>query len=177
MASFRNASNYGKENPCSGCAAPCCRCQVHSYNAPGKFKDLDQALYRLGVPGSELVVGSNGDWMLVYWLTCALFDEDSCSCSVHGTPAQPKVCVYYDPYDCWFRRSFVGAAPETVVRMNRARFEKWMKAVEIDVQGGIVELPTFEDSRRLVADLPIEPVFREGPLVGEVAPRLERKEM
>jgi hypothetical protein len=139
--------------------------------------DLDQARYRLLSPAAELMLTRDGDWLLVQWLSCTLFGEETCACSVHGTSAKPKVCVHFNPYDCWFRQNFSDVPNPDAVRFNLARYAKWTEQVQVDEEGSVVALPTFESAQTLVADIPIEPAFQKMPAAAgaDVRP-LERKE-
>jgi hypothetical protein len=166
MASFRSFDEQSRENPCSGCPAPCCRIQLLFYPTPSKFMDLDQARYRLLAPGAELILSDTNDWLLLHWLTCSLFAEGTCSCSVHGTPAKPKVCVLANPWDCWFKLNFVGEVPRSIVRLDLARFDAWLEAVKLGDDGAIESLPSFEQTREIVSQLPIQPSFGAIPLDG-----------
>lgn len=117
----------------------------------------------------------SGAWYLVRWLDCSLFDGESCTCSVHGTSRQPKVCVHFNAYDCWFRQILVGEA-RRALRLDLTRFERFVAAVEIDEDGRITSLPSFDETSRLVANLKIRPSFPALPLREATVRRLDTRE-
>ncbi len=71
-----------------------------------------------------------------------------------------------NPWDCWFKLNFVGELPRNIVRLDLARFDVWLEAVKLGDDGAIESLPSFEQTRELVSQLPIQPSFRAIPLDG-----------
>lgn len=145
-----------QENPCDGCPAPCCRVHLSPCKVPETFMDLDFVRYSLLFPGTECLVGSDGRWSLLRWQTCQAFAESSCTCTLHGTPQKPRICVTFNPHACWYKRNFTTDSPPDLYRLNLARFEAWVEEIEIDAAGRIAAVPTFERSQELLGSIPLE---------------------
>lgn len=153
-------AEVGQHNPCAGCPAPCCRMQLVPYKVPRTAFDIDHVRYMLLFPSTELIVGPAGDWFVLKWEDCRKLDAEACLCTVHGTPEQPRICVTYNAFDCWYRRNFVTDSPPELYRLNLERFERWVQGLLFDEQGAIVEAPCFEEAQALVKAIPITPSFR-----------------
>ena len=152
-----------ESNPCDGCPAPCCRLHLTPCAAPRTFTDLDFARYTLLFPHTEFVVSSQGDWSLLRWQDCSAFDAERALCALHGTRDKPQVCVYFNPHQCWYKRNFVGDGRAEVYRLDRKRFDVWVREIAMDADGTIVSVPSFERSQEILAPLPIEPNFTLSP--------------
>lgn len=150
---------YGRENPCDNCPAPCCQAQLHTYQAPNTFKDLDMIRYRLQFPETELVICRTGEWYLLHWKTCSRFRKETYSCSLQGTAEKPQVCSFFNQYDCWFKQNVVVAGQSSAIRVDQNRFEEWAKGIRLDERGKVVAFPPFDEMREMVADIPISHVF------------------
>jgi len=162
-------ADWGASNPCTGCPAPCCRMQIFPHPPPQSFSDLDQVRYLLLFPDTEVLVSVTGDWSIVKWSTCGELDGACATCRVHGTPAQPRICATFSPYNCWYKRNFVaGGTPETY-RLDRARFDRWVEAIGLDQDGRIVAAPSFEEAQELLAGSPISPVLEMDPALAKPA--------
>ncbi len=155
---------FTQRNPCAGCPAPCCRSQLVSYKVPATFAEVDHIGYMLQFPHTEIISTLDGLWYVLKWETCSLFAPGTCTCSVHNTPAKPMVCVNYSAFDCWYKRNFVTEQPPNIYRLNRARFDVWVRSIRFDEDGRIVEAPNFEQAQSLVQGIPIEPVLHMLPV-------------
>ena len=147
-------------NPCVGCPAPCCRMLLSPHVPPRTLKEVDHMRFVLLFHNSEVSISSEGQWSLIQWQTCRLFEEKNCTCSVHNTPKQPLICREHSPYQCWYKRNFVESnASSEICRLNLERFEDWIKKVTFDEGGMILSLPSFEEMKEMVKKIPIEPKF------------------
>lgn len=145
----RNFSAFAEHNPCDGCSAPCCRMVIVPQETPTTFHGLDHLRYLVAHEGVELLLDRNGHWQLSTHAPCSLLAEDN-RCSVHATPKKPKICVNYDPHGCWYRRNFHDVdEPPDVIRMDLAGFERILDRVTFDDDGDIVDVPSYDELRRL----------------------------
>ncbi len=157
----KNFMELAHNNPCEGCPAPCCQMQVMPWVPPRALMSVDHMRFSLLFPGTEFIVAATGEFSLVKWSTCSLFNEKTCRCSVHGTPKQPLTCVHFNPFQCWYKRNFVtdGPSPD-VYRLNMARYEVWVKNIEFDDDNNIKALPSFQEAQELVKDIPLDYIFK-----------------
>jgi hypothetical protein len=146
----RPFTQFAESNPCDGCSAPCCRIVLTPHAEPRTFTDLDYIRYLLGFPDTEMIVARDGSWQALSHRTCLLLDLAEARCTVHGTPRKPKVCVFFDPYRCWYKRNFTTADPPDIVRLDLSRFEAVLSACVLDDEGRLTEVPTWERMRELV---------------------------
>lgn len=153
-------AQMGQENPCVGCPAPCCRMQLIPYKRPETFMDMDHVHYMLLFPNTEVVVTATGDWFVLEWQECREFEASTCACRVHHSTVQPRICFYYNAYDCWYKKNFVGELPPQIYRLNLSRFEIWVNEILFDDKGKIVSAPCFEKSQEILKATPIEPTFQ-----------------
>lgn len=149
-------------NPCDGCPAPCCRTQLSPYKTPATFADIDHVRFTLLFPNTELVVAETGEWSVMRWANCIFLDEKDCTCTVHGTPAKPKICVQYDAHNCWYKRNLVTDDPPEIYRLTGRRFEAWVREITFHEDGRIASVPSFERAREVVAAIPVEVEMRPG---------------
>jgi Fe-S-cluster containining protein len=160
MATQKTFAQMSEENPCEFCPAPCCRMQLMPQKVPRTYLDLDYLRYLLLFPNTEIVISSDGSFSLLKWQICHLLETQTCKCSVHGTPQKPHICVFYSPYNCWYKRNFVeGQTPETY-RLNLARFNCWVNEITLSEEGQIISVPSFEKSQEIVSQIPIEVTFQ-----------------
>jgi hypothetical protein len=144
-------------SPCATCdTSPCCRyLPLHTF--PVKtLLDLDHVAYLLNFDHIRVGVGAHGEWSVYYQYPCRFLSPDDASCTVHDTPDQPRICVHYNPYSCWYRHSLPGGDADFVV-VDRPRFEQLLNFVEFDANRVIVATPAFDELARLFEDLPLEP--------------------
>lgn len=147
----RRFTDLAEANPCDGCSAPCCRIVLTSHPTPQTFMDLDYIRYLLGFPGTELIVSRDGAWQQLSHRTCGLLDAADSRCTVHGTVRKPKVCVFFNPYRCWYKRNFTVADPPDIVRLDLSRFEAMLDACVFDDNGQLTQVPPWELLRDLVS--------------------------
>lgn len=147
-------------NPCEGCPAPCCKMLLTPQQLPQTIRDIDHMRYSILFENSEIALSSGGDWSLIKWQNCTLLEQKKCTCSVHGTSKQPLICKDFSPHQCWYKRNFVkGESQSDIYRLNRQRFEIWIEEIAFDELGVITSFPDFEQIRKKLDNIPIEPVF------------------
>jgi hypothetical protein len=132
-------------DPCSGCAAWCCKRLVFNRGIPADASQLEFLRYCLGFPGVEVGVAADS-WAVIVSTTCRHLDGNRCS--VFGTDQRPLKCSYYDAMSCGYRRHFGTPRPDDIVRVSRDQF------------GLIADSIVFDDVGRIVAIPPIE-IFRD----------------
>ena|SRR5258707_8710371 len=141
--------------PCEGCSAPCCTMLVLPHPAPVRWMDFDFLRYSLGFPGMEALLYEDGRWSLVVHRECRNFDARARRCNVHGTPEQPRTCVYYSPHHCWYKRNFNGdqtqLAPPDVLRLDLAKLDRLLQMIEFDPEGLMVSWPGWPAVRDAIA--------------------------
>lgn len=144
--------------PCEGCSAPCCTMLVLPHPAPVRWMDFDFLRYSLGFPGMEALLYEDGRWSLVVHRECSNFDARSRRCTVHGTPNQPRTCVYYSPHHCWYKRNFHGDQAPDVLRLNLEKLDRVLELIEFDPEGSMVGWPGWPAVRdRLAQSAAAEP--------------------
>jgi len=132
-----------RENPCLSCeTSPCCWYLPLQTFEPSTYLDVDGLYKLLLFERIELGLSSSGTWSAYYVHPCRFLDRETHLCQVHATDLQPKTCVYYKPFGCWYRRVLSGPATEEYVRVDLRRFRE------------IVALYRFDDNRRVVATPP-----------------------
>jgi|WetSurMetagenome_2_1015567.scaffolds.fasta_scaffold643876_1 hypothetical protein len=152
-----NFERFSQANPCAGCPAPCCQLQLIPHRTPATFMEIDFLHYMLMFPRTEVVVTINGDWSIVKWENCGEFEAAAHTCRLHNTAAKPRTCAMYNPYNCWYKKSFVGRNSQQLYRLNLARFEVWVNELQFAEDGKIMTAPDFERSLEVLKDMPIEP--------------------
>jgi len=142
---FQRAS----EHPCDGCPAPCCRRLIMPHPTPQTFLDLDYIRYMLGFPKITMLLRADGTWQTSIDVVCDLLDQETNRCTVHGTARQPKVCSYFNPYQCWYKRNFTTDQAPDVISIDRERFDALLADIRFDAHGRIVELPSAARIREI----------------------------
>ena len=169
-----NFVQFSQRNPCAGCPAPCCQLQLIPYKRPMTFMDIDFLRYMLLFPHTEVVVTLNGEWSIIKWENCRAFEDSTHACQLHNTSGKPHTCTMYNPYNCWYKRSFVLDYSQEVCRLDLVRFEAWLSEIHFAEDSKIISMPNFERSLEIVKGMPIEPNIK--PLSMDTSasdPRLE----
>lgn len=150
----RNLPDRVASNPCEGCSAPCCRMQTFSVAPPNGFKALDHIRYLLGFPSTEVILNADGSWQALVWNACRFLE--GAQCGVHGTPRKPQTCVFYNPYECWYKRNFHESVvtPPDLIRFDPEAFERLLATVTLDDNDALTALPSWDDLRALAAGPP-----------------------
>ncbi len=148
--SEKNFIEIAERNPCTGCSAPCCRVLLIPHKPPATFLELDYIRYMLGFKNVEMIVNSEGQWHVYLKETCQLLDEKTNLCTVHNTSRKPKVCDYYNPYQCWYQRNLTTENPPDTILIDREGIERILPHVKFDNDGNIKEVPNWEKMRELL---------------------------
>jgi hypothetical protein len=146
----------GLASPCTTCrTAPCCtHLRVQSFKA-SKLTELDLARYLLNFERIELGLSPEGEWSVYYTYPCRHLDRQDFTCTVHGTPRQPQVCVTYNPFNCWYKSVFTSRSSERSLRVDRQRLEYILAQVVVDDDRNILEMPTWDSLSQGCAQLPL----------------------
>ena len=151
----RTFGEHAEDNPCVGCSAPCCRLTFVPQDEPRTFRALDRLRFLVAHEDHELVLDRQGRWQLGINRPCRMLDQPTNLCTVHGTPRKPKICVYFNPYGCWYKRNFHDPdgtlVPPDLIRMDLDGFERIVERVTFDAEGNIVDVPPYDELRRLAA--------------------------
>jgi hypothetical protein len=146
----RNFPEIAEENVCTSCSAPCCRVLLVPHPTPATFMDLDYIRYVVGFQGARMILNNDGRWQLLIDQVCRLLDPETNLCSVHNTPRQPKTCVYYNPYRCWYKRNFDQKEnPPELIRIDMEKLEAILPHIRFDENGNILQIPKWEVIRGL----------------------------
>lgn len=140
--------------PCATCrSAPCCtHLPVHNFRI-NTLADLSFADYLLNFDHLRLGVNRSGDWSVYYVYPCRFLDRTTFGCTVHNTPEQPQICVSYNPYTCWYKRSLTSMVGEEFVLVDRARLDHLKRRTRFDELRNVVEMPTWAEIGEVFADL------------------------
>lgn len=151
VATRRNFAEFAEHNPCDDCSAPCCRLVILPQPIPETFTALDRLRYLVIHAGTELLVDRKGNWRISSANPCHMLTDDH-RCSVHGTSSQPKICVNYSPHGCWYKRNFHDTTqPPDLIRLDLDGFDRVVAEVTFDEHGRIVDVPPYDELRRLAA--------------------------
>ncbi len=144
----------GLASPCLTCrTAPCCtHLRVQTFRATTQM-ELDLVRYLLNFERFELGLSADGEWSVYYSYPCRFLDRQQFTCTVHGTPRQPQVCVTYNPFSCWYKEVFTRPANARLLRFDRQRVEYLLARVVVDGHRNIVEMPSWESLNQAFAQL------------------------
>jgi hypothetical protein len=141
-----------RESPCATCSAsPCCTHLPLTTFEVTNLVELDHAAYLLNFDRIELGISSSGEWSAYYAHPCRFLDRDSFGCTVHATAAQPRICVHYNPYSCWYKRSFNGQDSPDFVRLDRARFALLSEYITFNDDRSVLAVPAWEKILAMMA--------------------------
>jgi Fe-S-cluster containining protein len=132
--------------------------------------DLDHALYLLNFANIQLGLTSNGDWSVYYTYPCRFLDRQTFRCTVHNTPKQPQICINYNPYSCWYKRTLTKSFTADFLRIDRPRLEWIASQLRFDETRQIVEVPDWALLLEGIANLPLaEPTPPNDPPASDLA--------
>ncbi|HUZ78742.1 MAG TPA: hypothetical protein VMV93_14270 [Chloroflexota bacterium] len=162
-----------RESPCATCASsPCC-----TYVGIGKFEldtlqQVDYAAYLLNFDRIELGLHASGRWTIFYRAPCRFLDRESRACTIHNQPNQPRVCVNYNPFNCWYRRTEQASVSQEFLRVDAARLKFMAERMTFDANRNVVSVPEWAEMMAGFAGLPMPPLgeLREVPEEARPAP-------
>lgn len=137
-------------NPCQNCEAPCCKMLLIPYQTPNTFMELDYIKYMLGFPGINMILHKNGTWQVQVEQTCTHLNLENNRCTLHDTPDKPKTCVFFNPYNCFYKHNFTGDHLRSVIKINAKAFEIIINQIEFDELGKIVSIPSQDVIEQIV---------------------------
>lgn len=143
------------ESPCASCpTSPCCSyLQLHTFQVRS-VADLDRAVYLLNFDHIELGLSPSGEWSVYYRYPCRFLNRQDFTCRIHNRPEQPRICVHYNPYQCWYRRVLPKRVSREFLRIDRQRLEYLIARLTFNQEGNIVEQPEWAALIEGVAVLP-----------------------
>lgn len=141
-------------SPCASCSTtPCCtHLPLHNFRV-STLGDLNYAGYLLNFAHIRLAIGRSGEWSVYYSYPCRYLDTVSAQCTIHDTPEQPRICVNYNPYGCWYRKTFASADSSEIVLMDRARFARLAEMLQFDEHQRLIDAPDFDTVRDALAGI------------------------
>ena len=138
-------------SPCLTCpTTPCCTHLPLNTFKVTNMVELDHALYLLNFDRIELGISASGDWSSYYAYPCRLLDRETHRCTVHNTPEQPRICIHYNPYNCWYQRIFSVGQNQEFVRIDTPRMRFLLQYIELNEQRQIVSVPAWDDLVKLM---------------------------
>jgi len=145
-----NKSFQEMQNPCSGCAAYCCKTLLFPQELPTSYSNLDFYKYCLGFPGVELGI-SNSQWTIIVKTRCRHLNDQN-KCSIYGAPERPLICKYYDAGRCTYKIGFGQIRPEGYIRIGYEEFNWLLGTYRFDDCGKITVGWDTETLRRHIED-------------------------
>ena len=146
--------SQARANPCIGCHTPCCTfLPLYDFQLTD-HTTLDYALYLIGFANIEFALVQNSLWRVHYRMRCSNLDQKN-RCVVHNTPEKPSVCRNYDPFKCFYVKTFGPQKDPAYVRFDPARFTQYAQALVFDEHRNIISYPNMEEL------LPLLPPFVE----------------
>ncbi len=140
------------ESPCKTCpSAPCCTHLPLNTFKVTNLVELDHALYLLNFAGIELGISASGDWSSYYTFPCHFLNRESFECRLHNQPEQPRICVHYNPYNCWYKRVFTSGQTEDFIRIDYNRMQFLINTLTFDEQRRITSVPDWDSLLQLMA--------------------------
>lgn len=138
--------------PCEECIAPCCRTLLIPHKTPVSWMDWDFIRYILNFQTVDAIVSKGGDWAILIHQNCIHLDEQTHRCKVHNTNEQPKTCVYYNPYQCYYKINLLSKNSPEMYILDREKFKHWVQHIYFDEKEEIVDAPNFENSIQILKE-------------------------
>lgn len=144
-------------SPCRACAtAPCCtHLPLHAFQITN-LTELDHAIYVSNFDHIELGLSATGEWSIYYCYPCRFLNQQDFVCDVHNKSEQPKICVSFSPYHCWYRRVFTRSVVSDFIRIDRQRLDFIISHVVFNEARDIVQVPDWGTMVEGVTSLPLE---------------------
>ena len=138
------------QDPCSGCAAHCCKNLIFPQNRPQTISNLDFFIFALGFPGVELGI-TDGEWSLIVKTHCRHLKDNRCS--IFGQDERPLVCRYYDALKCDYKAQF--GLPKTKgflkVQLDTYR-QQILPQISFDEFGNVVVMASVEEFQQVIEE-------------------------
>ena len=154
--------------------SPCCWIVILQELNPQVWMDLDYIRYLLGFEGIEVTFNSSGKWSVVLRSPCSFLHRENHNCKIHKSDRRARVCISYNPHNCWYKRTFLGEGDGTIIRFNRVGMDAFLREVKVDEHGKIREFPGFQDMMTIVEGA--KQTAAEASAAGSAAPSMESEE-
>jgi hypothetical protein len=135
------------QQPCSGCAAYCCKVLMFPMERPADISGLDYVQFCLGFPGIRVSI-SDAQWAILVDTECRHLKGNRCS--VFGMPQRPLSCRYYDEWRCSYKLQFEHQESAGVLRVALEQYRRLLNFVEFDRHGAVQKMPSVADLRNLL---------------------------
>ncbi len=140
-------------SPCETCAtSPCCTHLPLNNFRVTNLLELDHARYLLNFDNIELGLSASGDWSAYYTYPCRFLDRSTFGCTIHNQPHQPRICVNYNPYNCWYKRVFSVSEHSDFIRIDHARMQLLEQHIEFDAERKITSVPEWDVLLEMMAE-------------------------
>ena len=152
-------------SPCDSCSAPCCNLlQLQRLNV-NTLTDLDSVSYCLNFDNIAVSLSGDGSWTIYYRYPCRFFNETNYKCSIHDLPAQPDICVHYNPYSCFYKIADAARHQQggNIVWINHKRMQHLQSVLQFDTERKIIQLSEKFDLFALLGEIPYEDPTKKQP--------------
>lgn len=126
-------------DPCTDCAAYCCKTLVFPQYPPKHLSNLDYYRFSLGFPGVELGMSDIG-WSIIVKTRCRHLNESN-QCMLYGKSERPLICKYYDAWKCDYKPQFGRLRPEGFLRVRLEQFQWLTENIPVDQDGKVLNMP------------------------------------
>lgn len=145
-------------SPCLSCSSsPCCTHLPLNTFQVRNLMELDHAIYLLNFDNIEIGITADGTWSTYYTYPCRFLDRNTFHCTIHDHPTQPNICANYNPYSCWYKKSFTKSLTPDFIRLDRHRLHHILPLLEFDEQGNLTRIPSWDTLTQEISSLPLEP--------------------
>ncbi|MEM7659101.1 MAG: hypothetical protein AAF399_23470 [Bacteroidota bacterium] len=146
------------QSPCLSCStSPCCTHLPLNTFQVRNLMELDHAIYLLNFDRIELGITADGNWSAYYTYPCRFLDRQSFHCTIHEQPEQPNICANYNPYSCWYKKSFTKSLTPDFLRLDRERLAHMLPLLEFDEHGNLTRIPAWDTLSEEISALPLSP--------------------
>jgi hypothetical protein len=151
--SYREAA----QSPCLSCtASPCCTHLLLRKFQLEDLGDVDYVLYLSNFEGILIGIDEAGVARAYLSQPCGHLDVPSGLCKVHGTQAQPSICVHYNAHSCQYRHGMTVDLNRRQPLMGVDRTRWYVEHVIFDDERKIVEFPDWAELLDAFESMPLE---------------------
>jgi hypothetical protein len=133
--------------PCTGCAAYCCRVLIFPMERPADASGFDYLQFCLGFPGIRIGI-SDTQWAILVDTECRHLENNRCS--IFGLPERPLACRYYDEWRCTYKLHFEQAESAGVLHVDLDQYRHLLGCLEFDCNGAVMQIPKVSELRKFV---------------------------
>lgn len=151
--------HQARKSPCESCAtSPCCTYLPLNTFSVNNMMELDHAIYLLNFEHIELGISAKGEWSAYYTSPCRYLDRETCGCTIHNQPEQPRICVHYNPYQCWYKRVLTKNHVDDWIRIDQGRLAKIIELLRFDEDENLTYIPPWATLQEIAAATPIKTI-------------------